>query len=252
MRRAMVLAIVIGLLMSWGAARADEAAEARAILDRALQAMGGIAKVEKLQGITWKGKGTIEAEGKKAEVSGEVSAQGDEHFRLSLQIEADGRSVDAVLVVTPKNAWARAENRKTEEAPKEFHAIALTDLRVLRLGGWLAPLRDNAYQLSPLGELKINDRAAVGIKAAHKDRPDLDIFFDKETKLPIRCEVRLKEPTAPQEVLYAFYFADWKEAKGVKHYTRLTIHREDKKLFEIELSEIKPEEKLDEGVFAKP
>ena len=124
----------------------------------------------------------------------------------------------------------------------------------MRLAQHLTALTDPKYQLSSLGELKIGERLAVGIKVAEKDRPDLDLFFDKDTCLPLRIEVRIKEP-APlggMEMTHAVYFEDYKDFDGLKHFTKLTLKRDDKSLIELELSEVKRQPKLDDSVFAKP
>jgi hypothetical protein len=115
----------------------------------------------------------------------------------------------------------------------------------------VTPLKAKDLKLSPLGEMKVNDRAALGIKVVKKDYPDVDLYFDKETHLPIKCELRVKEKNG-MEVTTAWFFSDFKEVAGVKHPLKVALHREDKKMMEMEIGEAKSEEKVDEGTFAKP
>jgi len=80
----------------------------------------------------------------------------------------------------------------------------------------------------------------------------MDLFFDKETNLPVKAEVRVKEHDGGDEMLHTFLFQDYKEEGGVKHFTKLTLHRGDKEAMVMELSEVKRLEKLDASLFDKP
>jgi hypothetical protein len=84
-----------------------------------------------------------------------------------------------------------------------------------------------------------------------KDLPDVDLFFDKETHLPIKAEVRVKE-RGGEEMLHTLLFQDYKEDGGVKHFTKLTLLRADKEAMVMELSEVKRLEKLEATLFDKP
>src|ERR1043166_1104300 len=66
-------------------------------------------------------------------------------------------------VRVPKNSTTM----RTQKTKKEdLLALLRTEFGAIRQAEWLVALDDKSYQLSPLGELKINDRAAVGIKIA--------------------------------------------------------------------------------------
>ncbi len=108
--------------------------------------------------------------------------------------------------------------------------------------------------VSHLGEVKIDNRPAVGLKIATKGRPDVDLFFDKETSLPLRAEVRVTEPMQANEVVYAFYFADYKDVDGIKQYSKMTFKRDDEEFHHGDgvQATFKFREKLDNTLFAKP
>src|SRR5947209_4749634 len=59
MGKVMGLAVAVGLVAVQAPARAGDSAEARAVLDRAIKALGGADKLAGLGAVTWKGKGTI-------------------------------------------------------------------------------------------------------------------------------------------------------------------------------------------------
>jgi hypothetical protein len=231
-------------------ARADEAKE---ILDRAIKALGGADKLNALQAVTWKSKGTFETDNFKAEFTDEWSAQAEVQYRWHLDVTLEGGTKSGALVLNKDKGWFTIEGApQAQDIPKDLQALLRTDFRVMRIAERLVTLKDKAHQLMPLGELKIEDRAAVGVKVTHKDWPDLDLFFDKETGLPVRGEIRLKESQDGQEVVHTFYFKDYKEIKGIKHFTKISLRRDDKPIIDLDLTEVDLHEKLDDSTFDKP
>jgi hypothetical protein len=232
---------------------ADPAADAKAVVDKAIKAMGGADKLAKTPATTFKCKATVSDDGKKeGEFSGTWTIQLPDKYRGELEISHDGRTETVTLVINGNKGWAHEVNRnKTEDAPEEALNIIKADFGALHLAHCLVPLTGKEYKLSSLGEVKIDNRPAVGVKVERKDLPDMDLFFDKETHLPVKAEVRVKEKGG-EEVLHAFLFQDYKEGGGVKHFTKLTVHRADKEAMVMELTEVKRLEKVEANLFDKP
>ena len=126
------------------------------------------------------------------------------------------------------------------------------DTRAVHLAHRLVPLTEKGCTLSVLGELKIDNHPAVGIKIEQKGQPDLDLYFDKETHLPVKVIFQCKESKDGEALTHAFSFGDYKETEGVKHFTHLKMYREEKQILEMELSDVKRVEKVEENLFEKP
>jgi outer membrane lipoprotein-sorting protein len=233
---------------------ADGADDAKAVVDKAIKAMGGQEKLAKATATTLKCKATVSDDGKKeGEFSGTWSIQLPDKFRAELELNHDGRTETVTLVFNGDKAWAREVNQnKTEEAPADAMAVIKADFGAMHLAHSLVPLTGKEYKLSVLGDAKVDSRPAIGIKVERKDLPDLDLFFDKETHLPVKAETRVKERANTDEKLHSFYFQDYKEADGMKHFTKLILHRDDKEAMVMELSEVKRQEKLEATLFDKP
>jgi outer membrane lipoprotein-sorting protein len=230
-------------------ARAAEDA-ARAILDRALKAMGG-KDLAKLAGVSFKTKGTFDAGGVQVEMSGEMSLQGLDRVRWEVEVSAMGRNETGSLVFNGGKGWA-SNGGQSREIPKEDAAVFLNVLRCVRLALNPTLLRQAGIKLAPLGELKIGDRETVGLKVTQKGFPDIDLFFDKKTGLPYKSEIRQKEGKQGMEMPHAFVFDSYKDFGGVKQFTKAKFLRDDKSLVEVECSDFKPQEKLDDSLFAQP
>jgi len=231
--------------------RADDAAEARAIVEKAIKALGGADVLARHNAVVWKGAGSVTRDGEKHRVTSTWSVQGLDRYRWDAEAD-DGSGQKLLMVLNGDKGWLKAGTGATSDFPKDVLATIRDVLVAVRLMDLPTHLKDSGYTLRPLGELKINDQVAVGIKASHKGRPDLDLFFDKKTSLPVRGEVRLKVPSSTDEVAVAIYFTDYKEFGGRKFATRVTLRADDKEFLETERTDFKLHEKLDDADFAKP
>jgi len=233
-----------------GVGRADDQAEALKIVDAAIKAAGGEAKLAKLKIVSMKGKGTIHEGDQEGTFTVDGIVQGLDRFKLNLELSIMDRTQKVTFALNGDKAWAKHEER-VEDAPDEVVQIIKAEVHALRTVQTLTALKDQNLKLSPLGEMKVEDRAAMGIKIARKDQPEVDLYFDKETHLPIKCELRVKEPNG-NEVTTAWLFKNFKEVAGVKHPMKIALNRDDKKMMEMEITDVKPEDKVDEKEFAKP
>jgi hypothetical protein len=244
----MLAAAVLALWSSPG--RADERAEALKIVDAAIQAAGGEAKVAKLQAITLKAKGTFHAPNEEGTFSAEATSQGIDRLRLDLEATGKDESIKLQVIVNGDKGWIKNGDRQ-EEAPAEVLAIIKAELLAVRVTQHLKLLKNKDLKLSPLGEVMIDKRAAVGLKVAKKGSPDVDIYFDKETHLPLKCELRAKEPGG-QEVTSIWNFSAYKDMGGVKLPAKVMMNHDGKDLLDIDITEVKLEDRLEEQTFTKP
>ena len=114
-------------------------------------------------------------------------------------------------------------------------------------------MKDKAYTLTPLGEVKVGDRPAVGVKVSSKGHRDVELYFDKDTNLLLKSQTRVKSreqegKEMDQESLYA----DYKDVDGAKVPMKVTMNREGKVYVESESTDVKPVDKLDDSTFGKP
>jgi outer membrane lipoprotein-sorting protein len=243
--------VVCLLLAGTGTTRADEQADMKAVVEKAIKATGGKAKLARLKEFTVKGKGTAEADNKKIPFTIEASVQKSGRFRMELNAEDNGRAINFLLVINGDKGWIKVADRQ-EKAPKEIMEALKADAYALRLAQRLLHLLDKDVKLSPLGEVKVGDNDAVGVKVERKGQLDVSLFFDKKTGLPIKCELMVKDSPNGQELSHEYLFSDFKDLGGIKHFGKVILNRDGKKLLEVELSEVNPEEKLDKTLFEKP
>src|SRR5262245_40655714 len=225
---------------------------AKAMLDRAVKALGGEKALAAAGGLTWKVSGTLEIEGMKIDLTGDWSAQGIDRYRWDLQASVMGRTETVTVGIVGAKAWASNGRGDVSDAPKDLVPLLLANFRCFRVVQNPLLLRDKAFKLSPLGELKIGERVTVGLKVTRKDWADIDLFFDKKTGLPFKAEIHVKESKDGMDVSHAFVFDGYKEFGSLKHFGKVRFLRDDKALLKLECSDVKAQEKLDDSVFAKP
>src|SRR5262249_31192086 len=141
------------------------------------------------------------------------------------------------------------------EELKEMDKETLTEKKELIYAGWvasLAPLKDKEFKFTSLGEVEIGKRAAGGVNVARKDHRDVKLFFDKKNGRLLKREMRIKDTEDNQEATEEAFYHDYKLSDGVWRAFKLEIKRDGKPHVEVEMSEYKNEEKLDDSTFAKP
>src|SRR5437899_309210 len=102
--------------------RADDPNGPRAVVDKAIQATGGEAKLSKLKAATWKGKGTIAIMGTELEFTGDWAQQAPDQARASVTVDAGGMIFKMVRVVNGDQGWMKQNDNDAQPMPDEFLA----------------------------------------------------------------------------------------------------------------------------------
>jgi hypothetical protein len=234
-----------------GLVRADEPAQVKAVIDKAVTALGGEEKLTKLKTAAWKGKGTLWALDLVLPFTEESWTHLPDQFRFEMEYDVNGSKVAQLLVVDGDKGWNKTGD-DTTEMPDQYRDGLKDYLHAVSLALTPQVLRDKAYKVSPAGEIKIDERAAVGLRVSRKGRRDVNLYFDKETGLPIKAEMMAKELDGDPEIKFEFLFSDHKDFGGVRTCSKMTWKKDGKPYVERELTEVKPLAKLDDNILGKP
>src|SRR5688572_13987300 len=100
--------LTLGFVLAVAApARADDEADARKIIEKAVKAHGGQDKLDKLPASTVKFKGTFHGTGEAIAVTGEISTQGNDKQRVEMEIDAGGMKIPIAIVVAGDKGWTK-------------------------------------------------------------------------------------------------------------------------------------------------
>jgi hypothetical protein len=225
-------------------ARADDQAQARKIIDKAIEAMGGEEILAKHEAVTFKDKGTYHGMGEGIPYAGSYALQGSDQFKMEIE------GVFAI-VVNGDEGWVKAADQTTAMTEEQ-----LADQKEELYAGWvtsLLPLKDKAFQLSPLDEVAVDDRAAVGVKVSREGHRDVKLYFDKESGVLVKSEGTVKsQELGGKEVLQETFYKAYQDVEGAKVVSKMLVHRDGKLFLESEMFDYKAAGKLDDAVFAKP
>jgi hypothetical protein len=245
MRKILVRTLVVSLSLGLAvAARADGPADQKVVIDKAIKAMGGAEKLAKYQAATWNEKGTYYGMGDGLPYTAKYAVQWPDQFRMDIE--------NVFLLVLDRDKGWIIMNNQAQDMTKE----QLKEQKEQRYAGWvatLAPLKDKAFTLAALGESKVGDRPALGVKVSHEGHRDVSLFFDKETGLLVKSEYRVNaDELGGKEVNQEAFFSGHLETDGIKVFRKIVVKRDGKLFVEAEISDFKPAEKLDSKLFAKP
>jgi hypothetical protein len=160
--------------------RADDDAAAKASVEKHIKAIGGEEKLAKVKAATWQDTGKFFGLGEAGiEYTGDTNVSGPTKRRLTVQGEIDNEKFTMLIIVGGDKGWT-----KTGDEVEEMDKEELDEQKEQMFADWAvfvnpAVLKTDAFKLSPLGEIKVEDRPLVGVKASSKGHRDLNLYFDK-------------------------------------------------------------------------
>ncbi len=230
-------------------ARADED-QVKTILNEAITASGGAEKLAKHESEYWKGKGTVHLAGQQIEFAGEWWVKPPDKFRNVISIDAGGQKLDIVQVVNGNKGW-RSAMGNTEDMNDEQLSTAKEEMYAGRVG-MLIGLDKSEFKLAPLGDSKVGNVEAVGLKVSNSGHKDISLYFDKKTHLLIKSQRLVHDEMSGQDVQQETIYGDYKDVDGVKRPGKLNIKRASNPYADLVISEYKRNQKLEDSLFGKP
>ncbi len=223
----------------------------KAVLKKAIAAHGGEKNLTKFNGAISKFKGTIEVMGKSRDITGENTFQKPDKLKVDLTVDIDGMVIPVVVVFDGKKMW-RSINGTVAEVKDEQALAEMRESLLVEGANSLSDFLKAPYELNSLGEVKVKDMPAIGIRVSKKGQRDISFFFDKKTHLIVKTEMRVHDQDSGQEVTQEKYLVAYKDMDGLKTAARVIIHKDGKAFMDIQVTESKVYEKLDDATFKMP
>ncbi len=244
-----ILLMALGLIATETARAADEK-DPTAVLDKAIQALGGAEKLGGIKAATWKSKGTITFGGNDNEFDMTTTAQGLDNIRSEFEGEFGGNKVKGVTVLNGDKGW-----RKFGDMGGEMDKDAVAnEKRVLYLQivpATLVPLKGKGFKVEAAGTEKVDGKPATVLKVTGPDGKDFKLFFDQESGLPVK-QVAKVIGFMGDEYTQETTFGAYKEFNGIKKATKIQSTRDGEKFIEQEIRDFKVVEKVDPKTFTEP
>jgi RNA polymerase sigma factor (sigma-70 family) len=223
--------------------------DANTVLDKAIRAIGGEARLRQAKAVWWKARGKSFNDGNEVAFTNETTVQGLDQLRMEWEDEIDGKRFPGVTVLNADKGWRKSGDDLTKLDGDRL-ANQKRNLYLLVVPVTLVPLKEKAFQIKPAGEVKVDDKPAIGLNVTGPDGKDFNLFFDKKSSLLVKIEVRMG--SGGKEFTQETFFSDFRDFDGIKRATRLERRREGKKILEQEILEFRVLDKVAPETFAEP
>src|SRR5262249_50755092 len=147
------------------------------IIDKAIEAHGGEAVLAKFPARTLTGAGKFYGLGDPIDFSLELASY-DKKFRFGMNMVVMNFDLKIVVIVNGAKGWENVNDDVKEidadelaEHKEQMHSQAVVSLLPLK--------KDKDYTLSPIGEVMVAERPAVGVRVSKKGHRDVNLYFDK-------------------------------------------------------------------------
>ncbi len=248
-RTAQALAALGVLFLLVPTARAGED-EAAAIIDKAIKAHFPKGVDKKNTGLRTKSKGKLHVMGLDIDFTQEVAIQMPNKLKEAMDLNVMGNSVTVTSIYNGKEAWIRAGD-KDVPVDKDLLAEFEEAMYTIKLMDGLF-VKDKGVKLATVGEIKVKDKPAVGVTVSREGKKDINLFFDKETGLIVKVELRKKDQTSGEEVTEERIITEYQDVSGRKVAKKVEVLHDGKPFLEAEVQEVQVVEKIDDSEFAKP
>jgi hypothetical protein len=241
-----VAVVVFGMA---GGVRADEQ-EVKAILDKAIKALGGEAKLGKLEAYSTKSKGTITFNGSDNQIASESTVAGLDRFRNEFEGDFGGNKFKGIVVLNADKGWRRfGDNTMEMDAAAVLNEKRTVYLQVIP--ATIVPLRMKGFKVETAGEETVAGKPAAVLKVTGPDGKDFKLSFDKESGLPVKLQAKVQGFQGEEFTQETTYneFADY---DGIKRAKRVESKRDGEPFVKLELIEFKVIGTVDSKAFAMP
>ena len=249
-RYGMVLGMcLVGGMIGQGNAPARADDPAMAIIDKAITALGGEAKLAKATSLKWEAEGKLTIEGNDNDFSIKYTTQGLDHIRSEFAGEFNGNDIKGSTVLAGAKGWRSfgETNPLDDDAIQNEKRNAYLQIVPITL----LPLKDKGFKTEVDGEDKVDDKPASVVKVIGPDGKTFKLMFDKESNLPVKLTATVVG-FGGEDYDQISLFKDYKEMGGIKKATLVRVSRDGNPFLKLTVKSFEVVEKLPADTFAEP
>lgn len=237
--RAAALCLAVSICSLAVPARAADAPDAAALLEKGIKSLGGDAALAKVRGISWKTKGQLQMNGVENPFTGQNTFKDWHHARMEFEGDFGGNQVRGVTVLDGEKGSREIAGQQTD-LDADALATERRNLMLQLVPALLLPLKDKTqgFTLESATRGKVGDRAVVDLKYRPRTGKEFTLTLDEETGRPVRVTGKTMDWSG-SEVMQEIAFSAYKEMAGIQKATKLSYKRDGEHLLEVEIVEFK-------------
>ena len=232
MNRVIAAAALAALLAV--AAPADDQADARAVVDRAIEAVGGADVIGGVTAGVWKTNGTVKGRPSRGSFRGELPGK----FRIDSRRAAGDKVVTVSRIVDGDRGWVVEDGKATPMTPAEIAGVR-NSFYHKRLATTRVPLTDEECRLSIAGTGQVGGAPVVVVSAARDGYPDVFLSFDAQTGLLAKSEMVARDESTGKDRKVEILFSDYKDFAGFKMASRSKTFHDGDPVIDTEITDFK-------------
>ncbi len=226
---------------------AQDAAAARQVVQKAIDASGGAELLGKLKAGTAQIKGQMTQFGKDTEFTGDMAYEVPARYTLTLSADIAGTKmvVEQALAGGKLVYKLNGTDQPVGDKMKAEMGMALKLMEVMQL---VALLDAGKYTLAAEKDADVDGKPAAVVLVAAKEFKDTRLFFDKGTGLLVRTERKGLAPGVGADltdVTETTTFGDYRKTDGILLPFKATVLHDGKKFMSFGYTTAKLLEKLD-------
>lgn len=240
----MSAALLVSALAS--SVRADEA---HALVERAIQAAGGAANLERAGATLTHTIGTLGTAGGSVSFTQEIRFERPNRYRQVVSLkQGDGKQVELITVYDGRKGWLKHEGRVDDLDERQLEETRETVYlaQLLRL----ICLREPAFELKILGESKVAERPVVGLRVSARGYRDVELYFDKESSLLLKT--RRRAAWRDKEFTEERLLSDYREVEGIKSAKKIEINRDGDRFMSVDILDVRYLAAFGDNTFERP
>jgi hypothetical protein len=246
--RVLVAAVVAGL---GSPARAGGDEKAKAILARAIKALGGEENLEKITAYTVKSAGTIRFGGSSNySFTSKATVQGLDKIRSDFEGHFDGKRLKGITVLAGDKGWHKFAG-KDRNMDHDGVATEKRNVYLQVVPGTLVPLKGRGFKVCSGGQARLAGKPADILKVTGPDGKDFELFIDRKSGLPVKLVAHFVGYKGEEFTIETTY-ADYRRFGAIRKATRFVTTRAGEPYLEQEVTEFRLLAHVDPLTFAEP
>ena len=220
-------------------------AAARALIEKAVKAKGGAAKMRAVKSMTVNAKGQIVAQGRKLPAVFTRRYVVPDRLRMDIEFNFGGGKANVITVLDRSTAWNQQPGQGTialpPEAVTEFRKQLWRDHEFILLHAL-----DKGSKLQSLGEKSQGGMTFDVVQVTRADdQVSATVYLDKKTHLMVLLTYN------DQGVEASEAFGDYRTVNGIKVAHKRQTNGPDATL-QVEVTSVKFDQTIDDAIFAQP
>lgn len=247
-----VAALLAAILLCSPANSRAEENDPKAIVVKAIKAHGGEEFLSKHKAGQLKSKGTMTLEGLgDVEFTSESAYMFPNKFKESIEMTVQGQTISVVTIANGDKCTIKA-NGSEVEVNDQIKSSLRDAQHMLKVGRLVALVKEKGFELSAAGEIKVDDKPAIGVRVTAKDQQEITLYFDKATSLLAKVEHKSVDPNTGKKIAEERILMEYKKNEaGIPMVKRLRVLRDGTVYMVADVTENKLLEKIDDSEFKK-